>query len=74
MEKFMEEYGGAVKVGAVLIGLTVLILFLCRQLFTGTVQSSIYEFLHKNECIKLICEMWLELKQAAENVQLVFDI
>ena len=30
MEKFMEEYGGAVKVGAVLIGLTVLILFLCR--------------------------------------------
>mgnify|MGYP000082053148 CR=1 FL=1 len=30
MEKFMEEYGGAVKVGAVLIGLTVLILFLLR--------------------------------------------
>lgn len=30
MEKFMEEYGGAVKVGTVLIGLTALILFLCR--------------------------------------------
>ena len=30
MEKFMEEYGGAVKIGAVLFGLTALILFLCR--------------------------------------------
>ena len=29
MEEFMKEYGGAVKVGAVLLGLTVLILFLC---------------------------------------------
>lgn len=30
MEEFMKEYGGAVKIGAVLFGLTVLILFLCK--------------------------------------------
>ena len=30
MEEFMREYGSAVKISAVLLGLTVLILFLCR--------------------------------------------
>ena len=29
MEEFMKEYGSAVKISAVLLGLTVLILFLC---------------------------------------------
>ena len=30
MEEFMKEYGGAVKIGAVIIALTALILFLCK--------------------------------------------
>ena len=30
MEEFMKEYGGAVKRGAVIIAITVLILFICN--------------------------------------------
>ena len=30
MEEFMKEYGGAVKKGAVLIGITALVLYICN--------------------------------------------
>ena len=30
MEEFMKEYGTAVKIGAVLLGLTALILYICN--------------------------------------------
>lgn len=39
MEEFMKEYGGAVKVGAVLIGLTAMILFLCTTESGGFVME-----------------------------------
>ena len=35
MEEFMKEYGGAVKRGAVIIAITVLILFICNPTECG---------------------------------------
>lgn len=61
MEEFMKEYGGAVKRGAVIIAITVLILFICNPteggIAFGAVQNSIHEFLYKDECIRLISKV-----------------
>ena len=61
MEEFMKEYGGAVKRGAVIIAITVLILFICNPTEGGIAleqfKTAFTNFFTKDECIRLISKV-----------------
>ena len=61
MEEFMKEYGGAVKRGAVIIAITVLILFICNPTEGGIAleqfKTAFTNFFYQDECIRLISKV-----------------